>query len=632
MNNAVIYARFSDASQNAQTIDGQIRVCTQYAEKQGLSVVKVYDKDKAKSASKETEKRKDLHRMFADAESGAFQYIIVYKMDRFARNRNESRIFKSELAKHGVRVLSATENITDDEGGELYEMILEWNDEKYSQRLSKRIRDGLITSLTNGTYTGGACVHFGYKLTPTGKKGKKGDIHKVDIDEQQAEILRFAFTEYASGTAKKEIVEQINAQGHKYKGKSFNVRLFEKWFVNDKYTGEFERFDRVWDNVYPQIIDKALFEKVQERLKANQVMSGANSAVTPYILTGKANCMKCGTMIVSDGGTARDGTKKYYYACKKKKKNLCTKKRNHKDPIEKSVATFIVDCLSDPEIRHKAIDDCMKHHDQRTSDDGLKSIDTRLANANAEIEQLTNSFILAKNDLLRATIEKKMSEMETYLKDLNKEKAQIKIERGNKLTRQQVIEYVAELIKGDLDDKTFQKRMIDRFVVKVYIGDGDFFVTVNFFEMSKTEIISFDDVTENLSAKAVQSLTPILHQTLFLNRHARCAGSSECQGVIVRDERIGHVGALLEPQIFKGFFQVLDSPNVCSGDIEPNVDFVWRKTFPFRSTISKSFDIHVPVVSCIPSLVVCIVKTQLSLARHFVASFSKSTPICVGFG
>ena len=53
-----------------------------------------------------------------------------------------------------MRVLSATENITDDEGGELYEMILEWNDEKYSQRLAKRIRDGLITSLTNGTYTG----------------------------------------------------------------------------------------------------------------------------------------------------------------------------------------------------------------------------------------------------------------------------------------------------------------------------------------------------------------------------------------------------------------------------------------------------------------------------------------------
>jgi len=518
MNNlAVIYARFSDASQNAQTIDGQIRVCTQYAEKMGLQVVKVYDKDKAKSASKETEKRKDLHKMFADAETGAFQHIIVYKMDRFARNRNESRIFKSELAKHGVRVLSATENITDDEGGELYEMILEWNDEKYSQRLAKRIRDGLITSLTNGTYTGGACVHYGYKLVPTGKKGKKGDIHKVEIDEPQAEILRYAFKEYANGTSKKAIVDEINADEKKptYKGKPFNVRLFEKWFINDKYTGEFERFDRVWDNIYPQIIDKATFEKVQERLKANANYAGVNKAIEPYFLTGKAYCMKCGTAIVSDNGTARNGTKMFYYVCKRKRKNQCPKKRNNKNNVERSVASFVVDCLSDPEIREKAVDDCMKHQDQRTSDDGLKSIDTRLANANADIEQMTNAFIMAKNDTLRATIEKKMGEMEIYIKDLNKQKAQLKLERSHKLNKQQVIDYVKELVKGDLDDKAFQKRMIDRFVVKVYIDDGDFFVSVNFFEQSKTETISFDDAAEIVSGSAVRFLTPILHHHPF---------------------------------------------------------------------------------------------------------------------
>jgi hypothetical protein len=449
--------------------------------------------------------------MFADAETGAFQYIIVYKMDRFARNRNESRIFKSELAKHGVKVLSATENITDDEGGELYEMILEWNDEKYSQRLAKRIRDGLITSLENGTYTGGACVHFGYKLVPTDRHGKKGVIHKVAIDDEQADILRYAFKEYANGTSKKEIIETINAQGHKHKGKPFNVRLFEKWFVNDKYTGEFTRFDRVWSNIYPQIIDKALFTKVQERLKENQIMSGANSAVTPYILTGKAFCMKCGTAMVSDGGTARDGTKKYYYACKRKKKNLCDKKRNHKDNLEKAVASFVIDCLSDPEIREKAVDDCVNHHNQRIDDNGLKSIETRIANANAEVGQLTNAFVMAKSDLLRATIEKKISEMETYLADLNKQKAQLKIERSMKLTKQQVMEYIANLICGDLDDKKFQKRMIDRFVSKVYIDDGDFSVICNFCEMNKTEIISFDEITENVSGQAVQSLTPILH-------------------------------------------------------------------------------------------------------------------------
>lgn len=525
MKNAVIYARFSSVGQNEQTIDGQIRVCREYAEREGLSVIGIYDKDKAKSASKETEKRKDLHRMFADAETGAFQYIIVYKMDRFARNRNESRIFKSELANHGVRVLSATENITDDEGGELYEMFLEWNDEKYSQRLSKRIRDGLITSLENGTYTGTKII-YGYKLIDTARKGKKGTIHKVAIDEEQAAVVRFVFEEYAKGTSKKEIVEMLNAQGLKHKGKPFHTRLFEKWLVNVKYTGEFERFDRVWNNIYPPIVDKLLFEKVQERLKENQILSGANSAVEPYILTGKAFCGHCGTAMVADGGTCRNGTRVYYYACKKKKKGLCEKKRCYKDNLERAVTEFVVECLRNPEIVNKAVDDSIRFYEQRTGDDGLKSIETRIANANAEVEKLTNAFIIAQSDLLRATIEKKMKEMETYLKDLNAQKARIKLERGLKITKAHILEFIAELVKGDTNDKDFQKKIIDRLVYKVFISDGSFFALVNFFDMNKTEHVSFEDVQEIMQDNdgAVQTSSPILHQKYgrFLKRFFLC--------------------------------------------------------------------------------------------------------------
>ena len=511
MNNAVIYARFSSVGQNEQTIEGQTRVCRDYAERQGLSVIGVYDADKAKSASKETEKRKDLHRMFADAETGAFQYIIVYKMDRFARNRNESRLFKGELAKHGVRVLSATENITDDEGGELYEMFLEWNDEKYSQRLAKRIRDGLITSLENGTYTGTKII-YGYKLIDTDRKGKKGVIHKVAIDEEQAAVVRSVFEQYAKGRSKKEIVDELNAQGLKHKGEPFHTRLFEKWLVNVKYTGEFERFGRVWDNIYPPIIDKLTFERVRERLKENQILSGANSAVEPYFLTGKAHCMKCGTPMVSDGGTCRNGSKLYYYACKKKKKNLCIKKRNYKNPLERGVTVFVQDCLSDPAIADKAVDDSLNFHERRTGDDGLKSIETRIANANAEAEQMTSSYITAKSDLLRANIEKKMSELEIYLKDLNAQKARIKLERGAIVTKAQLLEFVAELVKGDPDDKAFQKKIIDNLVYKVYIDDTDFFVLVHFFQFNKTEHISFNDVQGVIEENAAQSSTPILHQ------------------------------------------------------------------------------------------------------------------------
>lgn len=495
MTNAVIYARFSSVGQNEQTIDGQIRVCREYAEREGLSVIGVYDKDKAKSASKETEKRKDLHRMFADAETGAFQYIIVYKMDRFARNRNESRIFKSELAKHGVRVLSATENITDDEGGELYEMILEWNDEKYSQRLSKRVHDGLDTAVANGTYCGGHLI-MGYQLIDTDRRGGKGIIHKVGIDEEQAEVVRFIITEYARGTDKKVIADMLNTKGCRYKNKPFTFRTFERWLSNTKYTGEFYLGERLVTNVYPQIIDKQLFDKVQERLKSNRIFAGVNKAPVTYLLTGKAFCGHCGTAICADNGTARNGLSVHYYACKRKKKgkDLCVKKRNHKDNLEKAVTEFVVNCLKDAVKVNKAADDTIRYYEQRTGDDGLKSLDMRIANANNEVASLTDAFVLAKNDLLRMSIEKKMGELETYLKDLNSEKAKIKIERGAKITKAQILEFVAQLIKGDPNDKDYQRRIIDKLVHKVYISNGNFCAFVSFCDINKPDEITFEDI------------------------------------------------------------------------------------------------------------------------------------------
>ncbi|MDR1093104.1 MAG: recombinase family protein [Clostridiales bacterium] len=292
MNNAVIYPRFSSTGQNEMTIEGQIRVCTKFAESRGLTVIGLYDKDKAKSASKETEKRKDLHRMFTDAETGAFQYIIVYTMDRFARNRNESVLFKSQLAKFGVKVLSATEPIADDEGGELYEMFLEWNAEKYSQRLSKVVKNGLTTAVANGTYTGQK-VLYGYKLIDSGRRGGKGRIiHKVAIDEEQAPVVRYIFTEYAKGTDKKEIADALNAKGYRIKGKPFKFRAFENWLPNAKYTGEYIFGGRECNNTFPPIIGKALFDDVQKRLVKNKILAGANSAVEPYLLTGKAVCAR----------------------------------------------------------------------------------------------------------------------------------------------------------------------------------------------------------------------------------------------------------------------------------------------------------------------------------------------------
>ncbi len=160
-NNCVIYPRFSSHGQNEQSIEAQVRICKEYTESKGLNFINIYP-EKARTGTNDN--RPAFQQMMRDAQTGAFQYIIVYMMDRFARNRRDSIMYKEMLKeKYGIKVLSALEPIADDKGGEFYEMFLEWNAEKYSKRLSKRVRDGLDTSVANGTFCGGYLI-YGYKI------------------------------------------------------------------------------------------------------------------------------------------------------------------------------------------------------------------------------------------------------------------------------------------------------------------------------------------------------------------------------------------------------------------------------------------------------------------------------------
>ena len=153
MDKGVIYARFSSQSQNEQSIEAQIRICKEFAENKDIQIVNIYS-DKARTGTNDASPA--FQRMISNAKSGAFRYIIVYMFDRFARNRRDSIMYKEMLKEEGIKVLSALEPIAEDEGGEFYEMFLEWNAEKYSKRLSKRVKDGLDTSVANGHFCGGA--------------------------------------------------------------------------------------------------------------------------------------------------------------------------------------------------------------------------------------------------------------------------------------------------------------------------------------------------------------------------------------------------------------------------------------------------------------------------------------------
>ena len=159
---AVIYARFSSDRQREESIEGQLRECHEYAHNNGIKVINEYV-DRALSASKETEKRLEFLRMIRDSNKGLFDIVLVWKLDRFARNRYDSAHYKAALKKNGVKVVSATEHIADGPEGIILESMLEGMAEYYSAELSEKIHRGQKDNALKGLNNGGA-VPLGYVL------------------------------------------------------------------------------------------------------------------------------------------------------------------------------------------------------------------------------------------------------------------------------------------------------------------------------------------------------------------------------------------------------------------------------------------------------------------------------------
>lgn len=197
--NVVIYARFSSHSQTEQSIEGQLQVCYEYAKKNGYTVVGEYI-DRAISGT--TDNRPEFLRMIEDSNKKLFEYVLVYQLDRFARNRYDSATYKAKLKKNGVRVLSAKENISDDASGILVEGLLESMAEYYSAELAQKIRRGMDINGEKCLCTGGN-IALGFKVDK--------DKHFI-IDEDTAPVVVRIFEMYASGKTVTQICEKLNAE------------------------------------------------------------------------------------------------------------------------------------------------------------------------------------------------------------------------------------------------------------------------------------------------------------------------------------------------------------------------------------------------------------------------------------
>ncbi len=137
---AVIYARYSCDNQREESIEGQLRECREFAARKGYTLIGSYI-DRAVSAK--TDNRPEFQRMVKESSGGIFDMVIVWKLDRFARNRYDSAHYKAVLRKNGVKVISATEAISDGAEGIILESVLEEYAEYYSAELSEKVIRGM---------------------------------------------------------------------------------------------------------------------------------------------------------------------------------------------------------------------------------------------------------------------------------------------------------------------------------------------------------------------------------------------------------------------------------------------------------------------------------------------------------
>lgn len=140
MKKAVIYARYSSDTQTEQSIEGQLRVCQNYAKNNDLLVVDTYV-DRAMTGTNDM--RPDFQRMIKASSKRQWEYVIVYKLDRFSRDKYEMTIHKHTLKENGVKLVSAMENIPDSPEGIILESLLEGMNQYYSAELSQKVLRGL---------------------------------------------------------------------------------------------------------------------------------------------------------------------------------------------------------------------------------------------------------------------------------------------------------------------------------------------------------------------------------------------------------------------------------------------------------------------------------------------------------
>lgn len=411
--------------------------------------------DRAFSAK--TDNRPEFQKMINDSYSKKFQAIVVWKLDRFARNRYDSARYKTILKKNMFEVISATEVISKGAEGIILEAVLEGYAEYYSADLSEKVIRGMTENALKCKYNGGN-VPIGYIID---------DNKHYQIDKLAAPFVKDAFEMYASNMTMKEITEYLNQKGVRTsRNNNIEIRNMSVILRNRKYIGEYRYMNIVIPDGIPQIVSKELFDDVQEKLKRKQRNSNPDMK-NKYILSSKLRCGKCNSLMCGESGTSKTGKIYNYYKCSSVKRHLgCDVKSVRQEDFEKVVLEKVIGYLLTETNIIKITDAVLKINKKENA-----SILLLKKQYKCIVKNINNIVDAIAQGIFSNSVQEKLTELEQKKIEIEN---QIKIEKENlsnsKLTRSQIKYWLLNILTLLPEDK--KSLLIDTFVDEIiYFSD-----------------------------------------------------------------------------------------------------------------------------------------------------------------
>ena len=451
--NAVIYARYSSTAQRDVSIDDQIQACKQFAVQQGYTVINTYA-DRAISGT--TDQRPAFQQMISNSRRKLFKIVLVYKQDRFARNRYDAAIYKKRLQDNGAQVISAMEPVPEGSGGLILEAIYESMAQQYSENLSQNTLRGMNSNAQRCLANHQAPL--GYLIDP--------DTHKYVIDQKIGPLVTQAFSMVANGATTNDVRKYFL----KY-GVSRPIGSYYHMLCNECYTGVYKWGSTRVPGGMPALISPETWQAVQSTRKARKAKPAA--AAYKYLLSGKVTCADCGAPMCGEYAQGRRGKIYFYYNCNNHKKGRCQAKPIHTDDLEKTVLRAIVSRLHSDRLVDDIISQAMQIQAQETNVSTIALLQDKLKDTTKRRDNLIQALEMG---IMSATTQSRLAELETQITVFTTQLESEKI-KAPAISAEALRKFLLSFRTGDISDPGYAAILVKTFchqvavaADKIYIG------------------------------------------------------------------------------------------------------------------------------------------------------------------